>query len=120
MNLPPIPPPPPLPPLEVLADQLAECQAQLKAWGGRRDALIMQFEALHQSGAAPEKFQHSGRSYSRVPSTTYDYSACPDVIQAQETLKNLQEQAKAAGTATLKPTKPTWKITSPRERTNES
>lgn len=102
------------PPLEQLAADLAECQAELKAWEERRANLIIQFEELHAAGAVPEKFVSNGLTFSRSQSRTYDYSGCQEVSTAQETLKSLQEAAKAAGLATIKPSKPIWRITTPR------
>jgi hypothetical protein len=121
--MPSLPPPPPLPstpppapftPLETLAAELAKCQRELRAWTERRENLLIQFEELHAKGLAPEKFVSHGITYARQQGRTYDYSGCPDVIQTQETLKDLQEQAKAAGLAVIKPSKPTWKVTGPR------
>lgn len=109
-----IPPPAPFTPLETLAEQLAECQRQLRAWTERRENLLIQFETLHGQGLAPEKFVSHGLTFARQQGRSYDYSGCPDVIQAQETLKDLQEQAKAAGRAAIKPQKATWKVTAPR------
>jgi hypothetical protein len=116
-----LPPPPPLPtapapstPLETLADQLAECQRELKAWTDRRESLLLQFEQLHAAGLAPEKFTSHGHTFSRQQGRTYDYSSCPEIIRTQETLKDLQEMAKASGMATIKPSKATWKVTAPR------
>jgi hypothetical protein len=116
-----LPPPPPLPtapapstPLETLADQLAECQRELKAWTDRRESLLLQFEQLHAAGLAPKEFTSHGHTFSRQQCRTYDYSSCPEIIRTQETLKDLQEMAKASGMATIKPSKPTWKVTAPR------
>jgi len=112
--LPSTPPPAPFTPLETLAAELAKCQRELRAWTERRENLLIQFEELHAKGLAPEKFVSQGITYSRSQGRTYDYSGCPDVIAAQETLKDRQEQAKAAGLAAIKPSKATWKVTSPR------
>ena len=112
--LPSIPPPAPFTPLETLAAELAQCQRELRAWTERRENLLIQFEELHAQGLAPEKFVSHGLTYARQQGRTYDYSGCPDVIAAQETLKDRQEQAKASGMAAIKPSKATWKVTAPR------
>ena len=108
--MPPAPPALTLSPLQTIAEELAECQSQLKAWTEMRESLLHRMELLYTQGMAPEKFKHNGLSFARSQGRTYDYSSCPEIIQAQERLKDLQERAKAAGAATIKPSKATWRI----------
>lgn len=101
--------------LEQLAEDLAECSSQLKAWEERRKTILGQLEALHDAGQAPEKFQHAGITYSRQAGrVTYDYSAAPDVQTQAERLKEAQEIAKALGLAVAKTGAPTWRVSTAR------
>ena len=101
--------------LAEVASQLADACEQLKAWEDRRKDLLAHLEALHEAGAAPEKFKHDGLSFSRIPGrTTYAFDNAPDVIAAKTTLELAQEAAKAAGLATPKVGAASWRVTTPR------
>lgn len=97
--------------LDQVADDLAEANAQLKAWEERRKAILAEMESLHDAGQAPEKFSHNGYTYSRQAGrVTFDYSDAPRVLDQQERLKEAQEEAKALGLAIAKASAPTWRV----------
>jgi HPt (histidine-containing phosphotransfer) domain-containing protein len=103
------------PALAEIASQLADACEQLKAWEDRRKDLLAQLEALHEAGAAPEKFKHDGLSFSRIAGkTTYSYDNAPEVITAKSALELAQEAAKAAGLATAKTGAASWRVSTPR------
>ena len=101
--------------LQVILDSLLQATEQADRWADHRRKLLDTFSTLHDLGRVEDRFTHAGWpiQYS-AGRTSYDYSACPAVIELEAKLQEAREAAVVAKTATLKPPTPFWIVRRPK------
>jgi len=88
----------------VLDDQIKEMQAQLTQH-------VLAGDLDHLKTDADNTFKFEAINFVYSPGrVTYDFSNCDDVIAARENTKELEDTAKALGTAVQKVGTPFWTV----------
>ena len=101
--------------LQVILDSLLLATEQADAWADHRRKLLDALSLHHDLGHVEDRFTHAGWpiQYS-AGRTSYDYSACPAVIELEARLQEAREAAVVARTAVQKPSKPFWIVRRPK------
>ena len=101
--------------LQVILDSLLQATEQADRWADHRRKLLDTLSTLRDLGRVEDRFTHNGWpiQYS-AGRTSYDYSACPAVVELEAKMEEARQAAVVAKTATLKPSTPFWIVRRPK------
>jgi hypothetical protein len=101
--------------LQVILDSLLQATEQADRWADYRRKLLDTLFTLRDLGRVEDRFTHAGWGIQYSPGrTSYDYSACPAVIDLEAKLQEAREAAVVARVAVQKPSTPFWVVRRPR------
>jgi hypothetical protein len=101
--------------LQVILDSLLQATEQADRWADHRRNLLDTLSTLHDLGRVEDRFTHAGWPIQfSAGRTSYDYSACPAVVELEAKLQKAQQAAVVARTAIIDPFVPLWIVRRPK------
>ena len=101
--------------LQVILDSLLQATEQADRWADHRRRLLDTLSTLHDLGRVEDRVTHAGWGIQfSAGRTSYDYSACPAVVELEARLQEAREAAVVAKAATLKFSTPFWIVRRPK------